>query len=191
MRQRRRVITASLVVVLSFLRQGQSRQVLPQLSCAHHQRSCSVKRRPSCPQAGNFPGIRTHLPCDGLDLSNFGTPVYGGPGSSYWTRVLRIAGASTRPSDSRLPHVKKADVILIGHGHFDHMSDAVSVGIRTGAIVVGAPLTTEKLMTQGIDSKQVRTVTGKGGEVLQFHGFKLEPILARHGEPPRDVTRRL
>src|SRR4051794_35566939 len=40
--------------------------------------------------------------------------------------------------------VKKADVILIGHGHFDHMSDAASVGLRTGAVIVGAPVTTEK-----------------------------------------------
>ena len=34
--------------------------------------------------------------------------------------------------------VKKADAILIGHGHHDHMSDAASVGARTGATVVGA-----------------------------------------------------
>jgi L-ascorbate metabolism protein UlaG (beta-lactamase superfamily) len=84
--------------------------------------------------------------------------------------------------------VKRADVILLGHGHVDHMSDAASVGARTGAIVVGAPVTTEKLATQAIDMKQVRTVTGRGGEVLQFKGFKVEPILGRHGEPPHDVV---
>jgi L-ascorbate metabolism protein UlaG (beta-lactamase superfamily) len=50
--------------------------------------------------------------------------------------------------------VKKADAILIGHGHHDHMSDAASVGARTGATVVGAPVTTEKLATQPIDPKQ-------------------------------------
>ena len=84
--------------------------------------------------------------------------------------------------------VKRADVILLGHGHVDHMSDAASVGARTGAIVVGAPVTTEKLATQPIDMKQVRTVTGRGGEVLQFKGFKVEPILGRHGEPPHEVV---
>jgi L-ascorbate metabolism protein UlaG (beta-lactamase superfamily) len=84
--------------------------------------------------------------------------------------------------------VKKADAILIGHGHHDHMSDAASVGARTGATVVGAPVTTEKLATQAIDAKQVRTVTGRGGEVLQLGAFKLEPILGQHGDPPAQIV---
>src|SRR5471032_920179 len=92
------------------------------------------------------------------------------------------------PLGFKAADVKRADVILLGHGHMDHMSDAASVGMRTGAVVVGAPVTTEKLLTQSIDPKQVRTVTGRGGELLQFRGFKVEPILGRHGEPPNDVV---
>jgi len=84
--------------------------------------------------------------------------------------------------------IKRTDGILIGHGHFDHMSDAASVGARTGATVVGAPVTTEKLATQPIDSKQVKTVTGRGGEILKFAGFTVEPILGRHGEPPANIV---
>ena len=92
------------------------------------------------------------------------------------------------PLGFKAADVKRANVILIGHGHVDHMSDAASVGAQTGALVVGAPVTTEKLLTQRIDPKQVRTVTGRGGEVLEFSGFKVEPILGRHGEPPKNVT---
>jgi len=44
------------------------------------------------------------------------------------------------------------------------------------------------LLKQKIDAKQVRTVTGRGGELLEFPGFIVEPILGRHGEPPKDVT---
>jgi L-ascorbate metabolism protein UlaG (beta-lactamase superfamily) len=97
-------------------------------------------------------------------------------------------GAMFPPLGFKAADVKKAHAILIGHGHFDHMSDAASVGARTGAIVVGAPVTTEKLATQPIDPKQVRTVTGKGGEMLQFGAFKVEPILGRHGEPPAAIV---
>lgn len=84
--------------------------------------------------------------------------------------------------------VKRANVILLGHGHFDHMSDAVSVATRTGASVVGAPVTAEALLAQKLPATQIRSVTGKGGERLVFEHFTVEPILGRHGEPPAEVT---
>lgn len=97
-------------------------------------------------------------------------------------------GSMFPPLGFKAADIKRADLILLGHGHVDHMSDAATVGARTGAMVVGAPVTTEKLLTQKIDPKQVRTVTGKGGELIEFPGFTVEPILGRHGEPPKDVT---
>jgi L-ascorbate metabolism protein UlaG (beta-lactamase superfamily) len=92
-------------------------------------------------------------------------------------------GSDYPPLGFAAADVKKADAILVGHGHYDHMSDAASVGIRTGAPVVGAQLTTEKLASQDLPAAQIRTVTGKGGELLKFDGFTVEPILARHSEP--------
>jgi L-ascorbate metabolism protein UlaG (beta-lactamase superfamily) len=97
-------------------------------------------------------------------------------------------GSIFPPLGFKAEDVTRANVILIGHGHHDHMSDAASVAIRTGAVVVGAPLTVGKLLTQRVDPKQLRSVTGKGNERLTFQNFSVEPILARHGEPPRDVT---
>jgi L-ascorbate metabolism protein UlaG (beta-lactamase superfamily) len=35
----------------------------------------------------------------------------------------------------------------------------------------------------------VRAVTGRGGEVLRFRGFTVEPVLGRHGEPPPHVVK--
>src|SRR5687767_151325 len=97
-------------------------------------------------------------------------------------------GSVFPPLGFKAADVKKADVLLLGHGHVDHMSDAASVGTRTGAIIVGAPVTTEKLFAQQVDPKQVRTVHGRGGELLKFKGFTVEPILGRHGEPPAPVV---
>jgi L-ascorbate metabolism protein UlaG (beta-lactamase superfamily) len=97
-------------------------------------------------------------------------------------------GADYPPLGFSAADVKKADLILIGHGHFDHMADAASVGIRTGALIVGAPVTTEKLKSQSVPDNQIRTVTGKGGEVLKFDGFTVEPILGLHGQPDKRVS---
>jgi L-ascorbate metabolism protein UlaG (beta-lactamase superfamily) len=78
--------------------------------------------------------------------------------------------------------------MLIGHGHHDHMSDAASVGIRTGATIVGAPLTTTKLLSQSVDPSKIRTATGRESIVLDFGAFKVEPILGRHGDPPKTLV---
>jgi L-ascorbate metabolism protein UlaG (beta-lactamase superfamily) len=92
------------------------------------------------------------------------------------------------PLGFKAADIKRVNGILIGHGHFDHMSDAGSIAIRTGATVVGAPITIDKLKTQNVDPKQRRSVTGRGGETLKIGSFTIEPILGRHGEPPDDVT---
>jgi len=97
-------------------------------------------------------------------------------------------GSNHPPLGFSARDVTRADVILIGHGHFDHMSDAASVGIRTGATIVGAPLTTDKLAAQDVPAAQIRTVTGRGAELLRFDHFSVEPILARHGQPDPHVT---
>jgi len=96
-------------------------------------------------------------------------------------------GSFFPPLGVKAADFKKADVVLIGHGHVDHMSDAASIGAQTGAPVVGGPPTAEKLRTQSIPAAQIKEVTGKGGELLKFDGFTVEPILGRHGEPNRDV----
>src|SRR6266446_9233005 len=67
-------------------------------------------------------------------------------------------GSNYPPLGFKARDVTRADVILIGHGHFDHMSDAASVSIRTGATIVGAPLTTDKLAAQDVPAAQIRTV---------------------------------
>jgi L-ascorbate metabolism protein UlaG (beta-lactamase superfamily) len=84
--------------------------------------------------------------------------------------------------------VKKADAIIIGHGHYDHMSDAASVGIRTGAPLVGAALTTDVLKSEQVPTSQIKTVTGKGGELIKFDGSTVQPILALHGQPDKHIT---
>ncbi len=97
-------------------------------------------------------------------------------------------GSLFPPLGFKAADITRANVILIGHGHHDHMSDAASVGIRTGATIVGAPLTTDKLLSQSVDPQKIRTVTGRDGTTLDFGTFKIEPILGRHGDPPKQLV---
>jgi hypothetical protein len=97
-------------------------------------------------------------------------------------------GSLFPPLGFKAADVTRVNAILIGHGHADHMSDAAAIGSRTGALVVGAPVTTEKLLSQSMDGRQVRTVTGRGGELLEFRGMTVEPILGRHSIPRRDIA---
>ncbi len=134
---------------------------------------------------GTYPRNRHTLAVRWTGFSNYEL-VYDGHIillDAYYDR-----GSFFPPLGVKAADIKKADVILLGHGHVDHMSDAASIGTQTGAMVVGAPVTTEKLMTQPLPAKQIKTVTGKGGEVLTFPGFTVEPILGRHGEPNQHVS---
>ncbi len=86
--------------------------------------------------------------------------------------------------------IQRADLILVGHGHHDHMSDTAQAAIQTGAPVLAAPVSMEKLASQNVPPAQLRTVTGKGGELLRFEGFTVQPILGRHGEPDQPYVKK-
>ena len=134
---------------------------------------------------GAFPRNPHTLAVRWVGFSNFEL-VYNGRIillDAYYDR-----GSEYPPLGVAAADIKTADLILMGHGHFDHMSDAASIGARTKALLVGAAVTTDKLRTQPIPVQQIRTVTGRGGEIMKFDNFTVEPILGRHGEPAKDVT---
>jgi L-ascorbate metabolism protein UlaG (beta-lactamase superfamily) len=147
-------------------------------------------RDPACRAAtlvsagGAFPRAPSTLAVRWTGYSNFEL--------AYKGRIILLdayydRGSFFSPLGVKAADLKKADVLLVGHGHMDHMSDAAAIGNATKAMVVGAPVTVEKLLTQAIPPAQLRQVTGKGGELLRFDGFTVEPILGRHGEPDRRV----
>jgi hypothetical protein len=99
-------------------------------------------------------------------------------------------GSLFPPLGFKAADVTRANAILIGHGHHDHMSDAASVGIRTGATIVGAPLTTAKLLSQKVDPQKIRTLSGRESIVMEFGPFKVEGILGAAQDPGGRVRRR-
>ena len=85
-----------------------------------------------------------------------------------------------RPVGFGRTDVTKADVLLVGHAHGDHFADVPFVAQKTGAVVMGAPITTDLARNSGVPDKQIVTVTGRGGEVQKFKGFTVEPLLGTH-----------
>jgi L-ascorbate metabolism protein UlaG (beta-lactamase superfamily) len=97
-------------------------------------------------------------------------------------------GSVFPPLGFKVPDITRVDAILIGHGHADHMSDAAAVAIRTQALVVGAPLTAQKLLSQSVPANRVRSVTGRGGEMVDLRAMRIEPVLGRHSVRDTSVT---
>lgn len=143
-----------------------------------------------------------HDPCESVQPASAGGPVPTDDSTlvvrwlgttnyeiSYRGQVLLFdtyfdRGPRNRPIGLTPDQVTRVDEIFIGHGHFDHMSDASSIGLRLGTKVVGGPPTYEKLLTQGVPDGQAVRVTGLGGERFDFRGFTVEPILSHHSVLP-------
>src|SRR5712692_8693266 len=89
-------------------------------------------------------------------------------------------GPRNRPIGLMPEQVTRADAIFLGHGHFDHMSDASFIASKLGIHAIGGPPTFDKLLAQGLPQGQAVRVTGTGGELFRFRGFTVEPVLAHH-----------
>jgi len=117
-----------------------------------------------------------------LSVSNFEL-VYRGQVfllDAYFER-----GPRNRPTGIVPAEVTRTDAIFIGHGHFDHMSDAAPIAERTKARVIGAPVTIETAYRLGLAREQGTAVSG--GETLRFDGVTVDAALAQHSTLSRDV----
>jgi L-ascorbate metabolism protein UlaG (beta-lactamase superfamily) len=94
-------------------------------------------------------------------------------------------GPRNRPTGIVPAEVTKTDAIFIGHAHFDHMSDASPIALKTKAKVIGAPITIETAVKLGLP--EARGTAVAGGETLKFPGVTVDAALAQHSTLSRDV----
>jgi L-ascorbate metabolism protein UlaG (beta-lactamase superfamily)/enamine deaminase RidA (YjgF/YER057c/UK114 family) len=74
--------------------------------------------------------------------------------------------------------IKKADFILVHHGHFDHLGDVPYIARKTGAKVIGTESTITMLRAYGIPDEQLYAVGG--GEDYQFDNFSVRVVPSIH-----------
>jgi len=83
------------------------------------------------------------------------------------------------PATSIAPDSVTADFILITHGHFDHIEDAVAIARRTGATVISNFEIVGWFRSQGLPEEQVHPQHIGGGYSHPFGHVKL--TIAHHG----------
>ncbi len=100
---------------------------------------------------------------------------------TFYDRGPRMRAIGFRPDE-----VERADVILIGHPHWDHISDAVQVALQTGAPVEVHPLGADVLTRGDLGVDKIVGVTGRAtGDVVEFPAFTVRVIRGIHANLPK------
>ncbi len=74
---------------------------------------------------------------------------------AYIDRVPGAAGTGLRADD-----IERADWIVVGHSHFDHLWGAERIAKRTGATIIGSPETVRIMEQEGVPLSQLLPVGG-------------------------------
>ncbi len=80
---------------------------------------------------------------------------------AYIDRAANAPGTGLRPDD-----IDRADWVVVGHSHFDHLFGAERIARNTGATVIGSYETTRILANHGVPESQLMSV--QGGERVRL-----------------------
>jgi len=137
-------------------------------------RSAAEPVQPSAP-AEEGPLAITYLGVAGWQLSSGESTILVDPYLSrpnFDAPIVPDADAIARYAPAR------ARLILIGHSHVDHVLDAPSIALRSGAEILGSDSTTRFALASGVPADHLITV--KGGEDFAFGGFSVRVIPSLH-----------
>lgn len=111
-----------------------------------------------------------------------------------WPSRLKYTGRGGHPDDDRRDFartdvawsdtevidrvISDADIILVHHGHLDHLGDVPYIARKTGAKVIGTETVVTILRAYGIPDEQLYAV--KGGEDYQFENFSVRIVPGLH-----------
>src|SRR5258708_14628162 len=74
---------------------------------------------------------------------------------AYIDRIPEAAGTGLRADD-----IERADWIVVGHSHFDHLWGAERIAKRTGATIIGSHETVRIMEQEGVPLSQLLPVSG-------------------------------
>lgn len=103
---------------------------------------------------------------------------------AHWTRAGYVAdSAGTDPvlepdTVAVNARIRRADYILVGHSHHDHLLDVPYIARRTGARIIGTETTARLARAAGVADSQLITV--RGGEDYSFGDVSVKVIPSLH-----------
>jgi len=100
-------------------------------------------------------------------------------------KVIRIApwlsdDPTTPPEYRKLSALGKVDLILVTHGHADHLGDAPALARRYKAPMWGPAGLNQTLRTLGVLPAALAPLMNKGGTITPFPGVKITQVRAEH-----------
>jgi L-ascorbate metabolism protein UlaG (beta-lactamase superfamily) len=128
-------------------------------------------------------GGAEHPDPDAVSLRWFGTASFE---LAFGDKVILLDNYYERPSGNRSlgfgpADVERADLILVGHPHHDHVADTATVSAATGAPVAIAPIGADYLLREGVPSGKIQSVPGLGdGDVIEGDGFSVRALHGFH-----------
>ena len=87
---------------------------------------------------------------------------------------------------------RKISAIFIGHAHGEHLWDSPYLSEKTGALVVGDPISMRWVRGTGrVPEKNMAVVKGLGGEkeIFKFNGLLVEAVQGHHNIVPDEYMR--
>ncbi len=102
-------------------------------------------------------------------------PYVSRPG--LWATLTEPLVSDARLVERLLP---EADDVLVGHAHHDHVLDAPSLCVRTGARLIGSRATCRVGRAAGVPARQLRETAGR--EAIPSGAFTLTGLPSRHGK---------
>lgn len=104
---------------------------------------------------------------------------------AYHGKVILMDTYYDRPARTRsigftVDQVRRADAILIGHAHSDHISDVASVAAQTGAPVLGSAISAAAAQALGVPAGKTIAVRGDNIEKFHYGDITIQPTHIVH-----------
>ena len=136
--------------------------------------SCASMAPP--PTAPGAPAAKTEVVWLGQSAFKITSPGGKVIVTDPWLRTNRL----TPPEYKNLEHFGKIDVLLVSHGHFDHIADAPALAQMYKVPLRGPGDLNNTVMTLGVLPAELVPRMNKGGTIEPAPGIKVTAVRAEH-----------